>query len=1296
MNNYLGFLMNYIKKFFQLVTSLKSGIHQAILLVQQLAKSFRRPQEIAGQDYVGLLKTNPGEIPLVEDDAVPIPRGRVTIKLTFYVKSRHDTESRRKTTRQNPSTASTMFPKAVASLNVDRRNIAQLPKMCYLDTDEIEHLIDIIYAEGDDTIHSVLDNLMSGLQAIEWEEEGDATEVHVREDHDLTVPLRDNTLKSIKFKYVKNSPLFEPIVPSTGDLTIKRNSCLMNLIIKTFASALKNKIELTHENLWKICKPDAPMPEDDEYPLSLQEAKTFFELFRFKLVAVDIYCRLVMYYDPVAYLPQETQRSARKKTNYTLRILVHHKHAYEINHNIASFNQVVKKLAENCAIHASPHYYIFDEDNEKQKSENVFLQKQEEIQAFIQSYKGESQYVKVLTDYPIDTLLLDFLDTHGIVGASLKMHRGRVKSFQVEQNEVVFDLVNATLTEAQANLWFKDKVAYENYMNKYNNMYRLIINNLHKSHYHPQFAHVMTQLQRGPLSGMFINDPNYSLKEGPNMDLIKAYAAQLLRMEKFPVADEWCIFKPYVKGSPIEEYNLYIVHKANIENTEELILFNKKCNLMSGFTVNLAMESNIAMDIQWEWKPIKFIQNTLYDHVKKLFDDPTLTEDEKKMIVNICIGCLDKQYNEKNRAEFFQDRADAWAKQRAIPNSKFLSLRVKQIVKTIISELDFGLPGVTYQGLEEDHNDKTNLYAVVTTDRQLLQDGFKPTSIIKYDLHRAEMFKMYKVLKQEGFTIMGMNTDSLFVAHDQRQKLKDFEEKYKGTYFPKENDTLFSRIGLWKRDDKRCRKKLIQQEENFVNIEDPWTQPLVVLHADDEENYKKNKRYERIAMKLMKTHDLRIGAPSPGSGKSELMKLFAKSKKHLLVIPFNNQKEIVGEETGLTTITTSRLLGLDEKGEPTHKPYDVEKEGIEVILLDEIYVLTRRILYKLYRFKLVHPKIRYHSTGDPYQVDVIEKCLLRTNEECIDIMFPMELELLVIKRVSSEEDKEGYRSIKHCLFEEKLPHIEVVEKHKQLFGPPIHSLEELKTVTNLCYEKCTKDLVNDQVFHSIKGQTIVRKGQEMKCKGYVSDAKRIEKNGKSTKTALIRNRVYVVARITSKGVDLKEKDDKTNTIFRIDRGTFDSVFEKPYCDTVHSSIGLTIREPVTIFNLDFYHSNAKWLYTAITRTTKLSHIRFYMGPPLLTTKEKYEHNLRKRIRKKIAGHKTFDIKNGIFDEKNFIDEEWGIQKLKDSQGICGHRQCLLSDRPGDDEWSFDRLENDIGHTKDNCRVTCVSCNKGKH
>jgi hypothetical protein len=74
---------------------------------------------------------------------------------------------------------------------------------------------------------------------------------------------------------------------------------------------------------------------------------------------------------------------------------------------------------------------------------------------------------------------------------------------------------------------------------------------------------------------------------------------------------------------------------------------------------------------------------------------------------------------------------------------------------------------------------------------------------------------------------------------------------------------------------------------------------------------------------------------------------------------------------------------------------------------------------------------------------------------------------------------------------------------------------------------------------------------------------------------------------------------------------------------------------------------------------------------------------------------TCGEQEGFYDEENFVDERWVRKELNKVGRRCYHCNVELS-WTGNTQFSIDRYDNDMGHTKSNCSVICVSCNKGKH
>ena len=99
-----------------------------------------------------------------------------------------------------------------------------------------------------------------------------------------------------------------------------------------------------------------------------------------------------------------------------------------------------------------------------------------------------------------------------------------------------------------------------------------------------------------------------------------------------------------------------------------------------------------------------------------------------------------------------------------------------------------------------------------------------------------------------------------------------------------------------------------------------------------------------------------------------------------------------------------------------------------------------------------------------------------------------------------------------------------------------------------------------------------------------------------------------------------------------------------------------------------------------------------------TTKEEY--TLAKReINKKISSYKKQDIDKKRYVESKFITFNETIDLLCESQLLCYYcckQMCIFYDNVREkSQWTLDRVDNDVCHSKDNLVVSCLSCNLQK-
>jgi hypothetical protein len=97
---------------------------------------------------------------------------------------------------------------------------------------------------------------------------------------------------------------------------------------------------------------------------------------------------------------------------------------------------------------------------------------------------------------------------------------------------------------------------------------------------------------------------------------------------------------------------------------------------------------------------------------------------------------------------------------------------------------------------------------------------------------------------------------------------------------------------------------------------------------------------------------------------------------------------------------------------------------------------------------------------------------------------------------------------------------------------------------------------------------------------------------------------------------------------------------------------------------------------------------------------KEEYTLAKReINKKITSYKKQDIDKKRYVESKFITFDETLDLLCESQLLCYYcrkQMCIFYDNVREkSQWTLDRVDNDVCHSKDNLVVSCLSCNLQK-
>ena len=86
----------------------------------------------------------------------------------------------------------------------------------------------------------------------------------------------------------------------------------------------------------------------------------------------------------------------------------------------------------------------------------------------------------------------------------------------------------------------------------------------------------------------------------------------------------------------------------------------------------------------------------------------------------------------------------------------------------------------------------------------------------------------------------------------------------------------------------------------------------------------------------------------------------------------------------------------------------------------------------------------------------------------------------------------------------------------------------------------------------------------------------------------------------------------------------------------------------------------------------------------------------KELSTKISGYKRQDVEKKIFQKDLFISLENVIDKLLCSKMKCFYckQSCelLYKNMYSKQQWTLDRINNDLGHNADNVVISCLECN----
>ena len=195
------------------------------------------------------------------------------------------------------------------------------------------------------------------------------------------------------------------------------------------------------------------------------------------------------------------------------------------------------------------------------------------------------------------------------------------------------------------------------------------------------------------------------------------------------------------------------------------------------------------------------------------------------------------------------------------------------------------------------------------------------------------------------------------------------------------------------------------------------------------------------------------------------------------------------------------------------------------------------------------------------------------------------------------------------------------------------------------------------------------KGLELVCKKHFSQKG----------VRLFINYIYVIESITKTYFTVREPVDDVVINFIFPNDTLTKYFKLSYANTCHSVQGMSISEPITIFNANIdSHVDRHFVWTAITRSTDFKNITMFIHSDKEVDRLS-DARIMRYLKTKVDGYKIQDSNKARVMNANYVNAQWILNQYKQAP-MCAYRQVPFEFDIDEDEnmtsnLSVDRRDN---------------------
>lgn len=1031
---------------------------------------------------------------------------------------------------------------------------------------------------------------------------------------------------------------------------------------------------------------------------SIRQCVKFFQKYNFGLRVFDINMNLIFEWIPTKEGP------FGKSTMYMVK---HEKHVFMINDadHVKSLANKKPKLLKNILEGPKPQnketiyaeYRMPTVENETDKKK-YFVRSAEKVLEKICKHADPSPdaptiCLEFMCNNPVEILSEIWSVTKGDKKPQLKINNHKLHSFGWNNWDNLIIRIVSVQDDYDSDVTLTEK-NYEKYRLQDREFTSKVIDDKWKSHHHQTVLDIHETYRISPLVCRLVDYEVDISTEVCGLDENKAYTFILNSFEKVAKFEWYDVYDLEYDGHELEDQTMYLIEVTDNLPLFDRVLVNQTECRRNGKLLKELIKYSYNPILEEQTTPFKIIGFRRPSQIVDVDFKTPITEiyaneynlpsDLIKHIVNKTIGCMGMKHTTSLNTQVFENLD--YAKNYAYINDGEIF--------TVVFD------------------DDQLVYFVNTGTSKRLRSGFQSISDMVYCEQLIRLRSDLEKLKKAGIEPLGIRSDCIYFRAEEVEKVKKLFpiDKQMGHY-KIERDTVDE---AGNRKPKRVVGSYLKVEKNKRVQLTNLLKPEIKIFDSEKEWRENDSLYIKEAIQHI--NDSRkptlVIANYGGCGKSHLCSEL--SKKTLLVAPQNVLCQVKRMEE-FECITAHKLLGLNQRNEPTLTGTMHDVSAYDTIIFEEIFKQSPDILFKIYKYMQYHKDKQFLANGDPYQTgpvgytghDADNKMM-----KIINVLFPIQIRLTQSKRLKRKEDQDKLDGLFNALFNTKKvttklgfcsEFYDILAK----FGFKFIDKETDCSDLNICYynDKRSK-VVNEIVRQRLKHEAFAEDTEVLVKEHFEADKRSFNANCK-----------FKVVTHGEKECEILDLVDKTTHKITTKQLLYN--FKLPYCVTCDSVQGVTLKGKFTIWDIGSPYVSAKYVWTMITRATDFDNITVFRHTrseiQQLTESFLYgylsrkvdnyirQDELKKRIQivipKKNKGCAVYKLIKDYKDEEinytaKYITRDWIISKIMGCNWYC-HR-CNAKLKFIDDTKSnitVNRLDNNLPHLKDNCEIICFDCNR---